>query len=498
MTPLSNLKPILFLLLTFSLFSFLLFWFSIKISDNATFFDESIQNEALIGNQYADIYWAEWNQRNGNGTEDESPKDVLNDNEPWEDGAHKEPKDKQEEHTQQPDDSQKPAPPISPKKKHKAKNFSLKLNHFPWVQRRKNLPEPKLIVATLAYNQANFLREWIEFHLMQGVDLIVVFDHGSTDNTYNVLRPYIDRHVVDWIKFPAEYRFLEVGAKFKFLSDEAEISYRNWRKSCLSLNSCMKSAIVGDNAHTTSCLQRASLEVGTSFECVLRDICQKFAFNLLLNTFREAYPESWISFLDVSEFSFVHTHSSELEQPLKRTLLQYQKQSGHSHAIMMHPLEYGANGQATVSSGEMVVELFPRHAALSTPTVAIPNMPVFQTKLWILLKYSAFTSVDNATFSYETGHSNNQPEILLNRYLINPAVTMFTKSAPVSNKDKESQEKQWVREEEKRKQLTECLCERALPLLPKLLKRLDLGGRTTPKVTPSKVDCQEKCTTRAR
>ena len=53
-----------------------------------------------------------------------------------------------------------------------------------------------LAVATLTLNQGMYLREWIEFHRLMGVELFVIFDDNSTDNTVGVLEHYIASGVV--------------------------------------------------------------------------------------------------------------------------------------------------------------------------------------------------------------------------------------------------------------------------------------------------------------
>ncbi len=56
--------------------------------------------------------------------------------------------------------------------------------------------KPKLAVATLVKNQSFYLVEWIEFHSMLGFDLFIIYDHGSRDNTVEVLKKYIESGLV--------------------------------------------------------------------------------------------------------------------------------------------------------------------------------------------------------------------------------------------------------------------------------------------------------------
>lgn len=45
-------------------------------------------------------------------------------------------------------------------------------------------------------NEADYLQEWVEFHLLQGVERFYLFDHGSTDHWRDVLDSYICRKIV--------------------------------------------------------------------------------------------------------------------------------------------------------------------------------------------------------------------------------------------------------------------------------------------------------------
>lgn len=55
----------------------------------------------------------------------------------------------------------------------------------------------QLAIASLIHNNAFFLKEWIEFHLMMGVEKFYLGNHFSTDNSVAILRPYIQRGIVE-------------------------------------------------------------------------------------------------------------------------------------------------------------------------------------------------------------------------------------------------------------------------------------------------------------
>lgn len=63
-------------------------------------------------------------------------------------------------------------------------------------RRRARRELPYLALVTLVLNEGRDLREWIEFHLLQGVERFYMYDDGSTDDTGEVLEPYIQRGIV--------------------------------------------------------------------------------------------------------------------------------------------------------------------------------------------------------------------------------------------------------------------------------------------------------------
>lgn len=61
------------------------------------------------------------------------------------------------------------------------------------------LTEPKyyLALVSLFSNEARFLKEWIEFHLLTGVEHFYLYNHNSKDNYMEILQPYIDKNIVE-------------------------------------------------------------------------------------------------------------------------------------------------------------------------------------------------------------------------------------------------------------------------------------------------------------
>ena len=70
------------------------------------------------------------------------------------------------------------------------------------IRRNHTTPEHHLAVCAIAKNEGPYFKEWVEWHLSQGVDKFYVYDNGSTDSTRSILAPYIDAGIVDYKPFP--------------------------------------------------------------------------------------------------------------------------------------------------------------------------------------------------------------------------------------------------------------------------------------------------------
>ena len=57
----------------------------------------------------------------------------------------------------------------------------------------------KLTITTLTKNSASYIREWIEYHLLIGVDHFFILDNESVDDVHSVLLPYIERNLITYV-----------------------------------------------------------------------------------------------------------------------------------------------------------------------------------------------------------------------------------------------------------------------------------------------------------
>lgn len=70
------------------------------------------------------------------------------------------------------------------------------------------LPQHYLAVCAIAKNEGPYFKEWVEWHLRQGVEKFYVYDNESTDGTRDILEPYIQRGIVEYTDWPGYRRQL--------------------------------------------------------------------------------------------------------------------------------------------------------------------------------------------------------------------------------------------------------------------------------------------------
>jgi len=84
----------------------------------------------------------------------------------------------------------------------------METNPLPAPQASPRVPAPpappptSLAVCAIFRNEAPYLREWLEFHLLQGVEKFYLYQNRSTDDWQSALKPYIERGQVDLREWP--------------------------------------------------------------------------------------------------------------------------------------------------------------------------------------------------------------------------------------------------------------------------------------------------------
>ncbi|MDR0486518.1 MAG: glycosyltransferase family 92 protein, partial [Elusimicrobiota bacterium] len=61
-----------------------------------------------------------------------------------------------------------------------------------------------LSICAIAKDEGCYFKEWIEYHRLVGVEKFYIYDNNSTDNTREVLEPYVKEGIADYISFPGE------------------------------------------------------------------------------------------------------------------------------------------------------------------------------------------------------------------------------------------------------------------------------------------------------
>jgi hypothetical protein len=59
----------------------------------------------------------------------------------------------------------------------------------------------RLAICSIVCEEGPYLREFVEFHRIVGVEHFYLYDNGSTDETAEVLAPYVDEGIVTYIRF---------------------------------------------------------------------------------------------------------------------------------------------------------------------------------------------------------------------------------------------------------------------------------------------------------
>lgn len=71
----------------------------------------------------------------------------------------------------------------------------LLMNHT-WLEPLTKNPDVYLSIACIAKNEGPYLKEWIEYHKIVGVQRFYFYDNESSDNTKEILEPYIQDGIV--------------------------------------------------------------------------------------------------------------------------------------------------------------------------------------------------------------------------------------------------------------------------------------------------------------
>lgn len=68
----------------------------------------------------------------------------------------------------------------------------------------KNLFLYDLAVVAIMKNEGHYLKEWLDYHLLAGVDHFYLYDNESPDNQAEVVAPYVEAGLVDYFTAPGK------------------------------------------------------------------------------------------------------------------------------------------------------------------------------------------------------------------------------------------------------------------------------------------------------
>lgn len=89
----------------------------------------------------------------------------------------------------------------------------------PFLRRPQYKKQYKIAICGIFKNEANFLKEWIEYHEMIGVEHFYLYNNNSEDDFRAVLDPYVNSGLVTLVEWP--YNQAQMGAYKHF--------YENYR-----------------------------------------------------------------------------------------------------------------------------------------------------------------------------------------------------------------------------------------------------------------------------
>ncbi len=84
----------------------------------------------------------------------------------------------------------------------------------------KNLFPYDLAIVAILKNEGPYLKEWLDYHLVAGVEHFYLHDNDSPDNQAEVARPYVEAGLVDYIPIPGKamqnVAYNDAVKRFKF------------------------------------------------------------------------------------------------------------------------------------------------------------------------------------------------------------------------------------------------------------------------------------------
>jgi hypothetical protein len=72
---------------------------------------------------------------------------------------------------------------------------------FAFIPKDTRICKYETAICTIFKNEAPYMKEWIEYHLIMGIDHFFLYNNNSTDNYFEILQPYIDKGIVTFTEW---------------------------------------------------------------------------------------------------------------------------------------------------------------------------------------------------------------------------------------------------------------------------------------------------------
>lgn len=76
------------------------------------------------------------------------------------------------------------------------------------IRQEHSEPRDFLSLCAIAKDEGPYFKEWLDWHISQGVDRFYIYDNESTDGTREILEPYIQQGIVNYKYWPGHRRQL--------------------------------------------------------------------------------------------------------------------------------------------------------------------------------------------------------------------------------------------------------------------------------------------------
>ena len=86
----------------------------------------------------------------------------------------------------------------------------------------------ELAIGAITKNEGPYIKEWIDYHILVGVQKFYIYDNESTDDTAKILKPYIKKGIVEYVYFPGTRM---QNAAFIDIIKDGPIIIKSWRCS---------------------------------------------------------------------------------------------------------------------------------------------------------------------------------------------------------------------------------------------------------------------------